>query len=430
MNFLLVALAVLCLICIWTYRDGRMCLSFLVGATGGLVAIQVFRVHLFTIVVFLWVLYRGRHNNPVGLRRSLLMSIPIGCLAVTSLLGDLVNSDTLVLQLLALSMSAALIMTFSSPRDQQHMLGGLLATTTISSLVALLQVAKIVPMETWHLSISSVGRPVGLYPEPDWLGMFAGIGMIMAWRMPIGKWTRISAVAINASAFILAFARAAWIAVAIAIALTIAIGWFANRRTTSPAARGRVGAVLVLSAAAACVLLFLPQLVDDLSARLGGTLQAKNEDISAQARVRQFDGLLRLADMAPFYGHGLSASGRVGVWGYVNTTSTVENNVATNWILAMWVDGKYLAIPIILLLVFTAVRYCTTVPGQALVVVLVSSIFSNATFSPEMWLLLGLCLAGAGKEDGRLGQFSDQGRVETHIPRRRGRLYLPFALRS
>jgi O-antigen ligase len=392
-TLLLVALALLALVVIWTYRNGRMCLTFLVGATAGLVGIQVFRVHLFTIVVLAWVLYRGGLVNTTGLRRALLMIIPIGSLAITSLIGDLVNSDTLVLQLLALSASAALVMIFSTEADRRHMLGGLLATTTISSLVALLQVVKIIPIETWHLSVSSLGRPIGLYPEPDWLGMFAGIGMVMAWRMPIGKWTRTAAVTINAAAFILAFARAAWIAVAVAVALTVLVGWFADRRRPMTRARGRGGAVFLLSIAAACVLLFMPQLVGDLSTRLGGTLQAKSEDVSAQARVRQIDGLLRLADMAPFYGHGLSSAGRVGVWGDVDLTSEVENNVATNWVLGLWVDGKYLAIPLIALLVLTALRNCRTIQGQALVVVLVSSIFSNATFSPEMWLLLGLCLA-------------------------------------
>lgn len=392
-SLLLVALALLALVFLWTYRDGRMCMSFLVGATAGLVAIQVFRVHLFTILVVCWVLYRGGVVNTTGLRRALLMSIPVGLLALTSLLGDLVNSDTLVLQLIALSLSAGLIMIFSTEKDRWYMLGGLLAMTTISSLVAVLQVAKIIPIETWHLSISSVGRPMGLYPEPDWLGMFAGIGMLMAWRMPIGKRTRIFAVTINAAAFVLAFARAAWIGVAVAVAVTVIVGWFAARRATKQEAKGRGGALVLLSAATVGVLMFMPQLADDVSNRLGGTLQANVDDISAQARVRQIDALLRLADMAPFYGHGLSAAGRVGVWGDLDITSTVANNVATNWVLGLWVDGKFLAIPFIALLIMTAVRYCRTIQGQALAVVLVSSIFSNTTYSPEMWLLLGLCLA-------------------------------------
>jgi hypothetical protein len=368
-------------------------MSFLVGATGGLVAIQVFRVHLFTILVVCWVLYRGGVMNTTGLRRAFMMSVPVGLLALTSLLGDMVNSNTLVLQLLGLTVSAALIMIFSTETDRPHMLGGLLAMTTISSLVALLQVVKIIPMETWHLSISSVGRPMGLYPEPDWLGMFAGIGMLMAWRMDLGKWLRILAVTINAAAFVLAFARAAWIAVAVAVAVTVVVGWLVAHHDMRQKAKGRGGALVLLSVAAVGVLMFMPQLVDDLTVRLGGTLQAQADDISAQARVRQIDALLRLADMAPFYGHGLSSAGRVGVWGDIDLTSTVANNVATNWVLGLWVDGKFLAIPFIAFLIFTALRYSRTIPGQALVVVLVSSIFSNTTYSPEMWILLALCLS-------------------------------------
>ncbi|WP_461172256.1 O-antigen ligase family protein [Arthrobacter sp. Z1-9] len=397
-TLLTVALCFLGLSVLSTSALGRVISSVLVGIAGGLVAVQVFRVHVFTIMVIVWMLQRGGSFNSRGFSRTLLMAVPVGLMAVTSVLGDMVNSKTLVFQLLGLAATAMLIITYSTQEDRRHMLGGLLAVTTFSSVVALLQVVGIVPIETWHASISSVGRPLGIYPEPDWLGMYAGVGVILAWRLPLGKWVRIVAVAANAAALVLAFARAAWIAFAVAVLVVAILGLF-DRKQPKPLEqkRGRVGAAVLVSAGAAAVMLFLPQLVIDLTERLSRTLQVQEDDISGQARVRQFNSLMHLADIAPFYGHGLSASGRVGVWGQIITGIESDNNVASNWLLAMWVDGKYLAVPLILMLAFTAARYCRTIPGQALIMVLVSSLFSNATFFPVTWMLLALCLAETAK---------------------------------
>ncbi|MDQ0000526.1 O-antigen ligase family protein [Pseudarthrobacter sulfonivorans] len=395
-NLLIVVLSILALTILATHKNGSAITAFLVGVSAGLVAVQVFRVHVFTIMVLVWVLQRRRTFNVKGFNRALLMSVPVGLMAVTSVLGDLVNSDTLVFQLLGLAVTAMLLITYSTPEDRRNIIGGLLAVTTVSSIVGLLQVAKVVPIETWHASISSVGRPIGIYPEPDWLGMFAGVGLVLAWRLPLRRWLRIVAVAANAAALVLAFARAAWIAFGVAVLVVVILEFISKRKRQGvEPRRGRFGAALLLGVASAGVLLFLPQLVIDLSNRLSRTLQVQDDDISGQARVRQFDALMRLADIAPFYGHGLSSSGRVGVWGQIITMADTPNNVASNWLLAMWVDGKWLAVPLILLLVFTATRYCRTISGQALVLVLLSSLFSNATFFPVTWALLALCLAEA-----------------------------------
>ncbi|GAB2741302.1 hypothetical protein GCM10027038_44630 [Arthrobacter bambusae] len=390
---MVVALGVLGLVIVWTVRDGRAVLSFLIGASAGLVAVQVFRVHIFTLLVLAWVLYKGGTHNPKSALKIVLIAIPVGLMALTTRLGDLVNSDTLALQLIGLAASSALIVAFSTHEDRRHMLKGLLAMATLSSLVGVLQVVKIIPIDAWHLSVSSLGRPIGLYPEPDWLGMFAGMGLVMAWRMPMRSSLRVLTVSVNVAAFILAFARAAWIAVVVAVAVVVVLGWFTRTRNKGHRTTGRYAALALIAAAAGGVILFVPALVSDLSTRLGQTLQVSGDDISGQARVRQFDALWRLADMAPFYGHGLSASGRVGVWGDIITGTVADNNVASNWLLAMWVDGKYLAIPLILLLALVTIKSVRTIEGQALFVVLLSSLFSNATFFPVTWMLLALALS-------------------------------------
>ncbi|MBT2568966.1 O-antigen ligase family protein [Arthrobacter sp. ISL-85] len=392
-SLLVLAMSILAVVVLATHKSGRGMGSFLLGVSAGLVAIQVFRVHVFTITALVWVLQSRGLFNARGFNRAWRMLIPVALMALTSLLGDMVNSETLVFQLLGLAVTAMVIMSYSTALDRQQMLVGLLAVTTISSVLALLQVVGIVPIKTWHATISTLGRPIGIYPEPDWLGMFSGIGVLLAWRLPLGRWWRIFAVSANTAALVLAFARAAWIGFGVAVVLTAVIGYLIRRRGKQKSAgQGRGGSVLVLALATAGAFVFLPQLVIDLTVRLNRTFQVQQDDISGQARVRQFDALMRLADMAPLYGHGLSASGRVGVWGQIITGES-PNNVASNWLLAMWVDGKFLAVPLMLVLIFTAARYCRTISGQALVLVLVSSLFSNATFFPVTWLLLALCLA-------------------------------------
>lgn len=407
-TFSILSLCLMAAVILGLHKDGRKAMAFLVGVAAGLVAIQVFRVHAFTILVLMWVLFKGGGWNKEALGRIALMAVPVSLMAFTALVGDMVNSDTLALQLIGLTVSAALIVAFSSETDRRQMLGGLLAIITLSSIVGLLQVVKVVPIETWHASVSSVGRPIGLYPEPDWLGMFAAVGLILAWRADLGKNLRVIAVAANAAALILAFARAAWIAAGVAIAIGVFLALMSKRRLDKPKAKGRGAAISLLVLASIAVAMFVPVLVEDLSTRLGQTFQVQSNDISGQARVRQFDALMRLADTAPFHGHGLSASGRVGVWGRITTGTTADNNVASNWLLAMWVDGKYLAIPLILMFLFVTLRAVRTIQGQALAVVLLSSLFSNATFFPVTWFLLALCLAEPKLRDSDKGALGVQ----------------------
>ena len=135
----------------------------------------------------------------------------------------------------------------------------------------------------------------------------------------------------------------------------------------------------------------IPALHDNLITRLSRTLTVASDDVSAQARVQQNDGLLYLADSAPWYGWGISSSGRVGVSGRLNFGAS-DNNVGSNWILSMWVDGAWLSLPLIAVLLFACAAAVRTIQGQLLVLVLLNSFFSNATYQPITWFLAALCL--------------------------------------
>jgi hypothetical protein len=96
-------------------------------------------------------------------------------------------------------MCAAAIIVLATPDDVRTMLYGLLIVVSASSAWALLQVTGVVSYDVWHLQISSLGRPTGFYPEPDWLGMYAGVGAVLAWRLELTARWRVALVTLNRS---------------------------------------------------------------------------------------------------------------------------------------------------------------------------------------------------------------------------------------
>ncbi|UTT69586.1 O-antigen ligase family protein [Arthrobacter sp. DNA4] len=205
----------------------------------------------------------------------------------------------------------------------------------------------------------------------------------------------------NITVFILAMARASWIALLVCVvAASVASVVHRYRGSTITVGtgprRGRWAAVVIAAVAAIVAVAAIPQLQEDVAARAStmlGTVQ--EDDISGQARIRQNDSLFELARSIPVYGHGLSAAGRVGVWGQINTVGESQNNVASNWVLGMWVDGALFAVPLIIFLIGLALVRVRSLPGQLLLFTLVCSLFSNAVFFPVTWLFVGLAMIAA-----------------------------------
>ncbi|OZD51056.1 hypothetical protein CH252_15855 [Rhodococcus sp. 06-1477-1B] len=376
------------------YEHRELVLTWLVGATGALMALQVAQVHVFTIVVILWALLTHRSGRlPVPVESVVVVGAAV-ILASTVLFGALVNSQTLGLQLVALAVSAAVVGAHVSRAGISRMLEAVLAIVTASSAWALLQVAGVAPIEAWHLDVSALGRPVGFYPEPDWLGLFSGIGILLAWRLPLGRLVRAALLTLNIAAWVLAFARAAWIALAVAAILGAAVYFLMRHRDEgSPPRRGRWLGVGFVSVTGFLAFELIPSLHDNVLTRLSRTFTVAADDISAQARVNQNAGMLELAQSAPWYGWGLSASGRVGVFGGVNVGEVSRNNVGSNWILSFWAEGGVLSLPLFAVIAVAIALTARTISAQLLLVVLINSVFSNAMYQPIAWLLLGLCLA-------------------------------------
>jgi hypothetical protein len=366
----------------------------LIGITAGLFSVQLLNVHLMSVVTAAWFLARaGRGEARMTWRVA---ALPLVCLpiALTVFLGDLVVNRNLALQLLALAASGALLISAWSGELRKPLLGGLLAAVTASSLLGLMQVAHVVPTDLWHVEVSALGRPTGFYPEPDWLGMYGGLGVLLGWRMPLTPKLRICVVLINLSALVLAFARAAWLGFAVASAAAIVL-WLLSRKPEQAilgtGKTGRLRALIFTVVALVMAVTALPDLRRDLLVRLGSTLTAQSTDVSAQARVEQNRTLSALAESAPWYGHGLSASGRVGVSGIFYSNESL-NSVASNWVLGFWVDSAWLAVPLFAVVIVLVVASARRLEGSLILVVAVSSFFSNATFQPIFWVLLALAL--------------------------------------
>jgi O-Antigen ligase len=374
--------------------SARTVFAFLIGATGVLMQAQIGGAHAFTIVTFAWLVVAGRRKGAERAARTGLLLAAAGLLAFTAIFGDLVNSRTLAVQLLALSASAGALAVWATSADVRLILRAALLTITAGAAVGLLQVLHVIPVsqDLWSAEVSQIGRPVGIWPEPDWLGLFSALGLVLAWRLVLSPLVRTVALTLNGLAFLLAFARAAWLALLVSIVLVAVIRFVTSARREGIGGRG---APLVVLLMVACVVLVAnPTISSDVGRRVESLVSTSSDDVSAKARVQQTNGLLTLGQTAFPFGHGLSASGRVGVSGrlYIGITPQENNNVGSNWILAMWVDGALLAIPLVLFVLLIAIRGARLLPGQLLVIVLFSSLWSNAFFLPVTWLCLGLIM--------------------------------------
>ena len=360
------------------------------GVSAGLVGVQIMSVHVFSVVLLVWVFSKNRRLEwNLGLLPSLVLLSSI-LLASTALWGDRVVNPGLGIQLLILASCSFAIALSVSRFDMAMVLNGLLMVVSFSSILGLLQVFGLLDFGLWHLEVSSVGRPIGLYPEPDWLGLFAGIGLMLSWMLKIKVTLRTFLITVNAASLVLSFARAAWLGTLLCAVILIARRRNRESEHDMGVRRGRRNGVIVVSFLALIAVWFNPILASDLLRRVSTIFVQDTTDISAQARVRQNNGLLELIKTGPWYGNGISASGTVSVWGDVGASG---NSVGSNWLLSMYVDGALLALPIILTLLFLAVRARKTTSGLILCLVLVNSLFSNATYFPITWLIIGLAIA-------------------------------------
>jgi hypothetical protein len=406
--FLVVSLFILAIVLMLTSTEPRGPLAAMVGVAAGLQTAQIADVHAFCFATALW-LALGVYLRPRGRARPelpALIMICAGLLASTALTGTFVNSQLVALQLLLLAATSACLVGFGDRTDIQHILRGLLATTTIACVAATLQYIGVLPYDVFE----GTSRPIGLYTEPDWLGMFSAVGLIIAYHVTTGR-LRFILIFLHLLVLLLAAARASWLAVVVAVVASYVVAKLSGKPKRIQPSPG--GARLVAFGALFLILVLAasPTLRDSMQDRVEGAVSSEM-DISAKARKQQNASLLELAEVAPWNGLGLSASGRVGVSGRIEYIGQADNNVASNWVLGWWVDGGFLAVPLILLFTGAALYRLKEISGQLLTIVLISSFFSNAILIPIAWVGLALCLLDVvRREPQNLGDI----RVETSV---------------
>lgn len=379
-------------------RPTTLIFWFTLGVSAAFRDLQIGSVHLFSALAAVAFVACIRRATPRPLAPVLVLSLSVVLLSLTTFLGDLVVNDLLWVQLCVLAASASAIYLVANAEQTLWVARGVVGGASISSLFALAQQFGLLRVELYFDS-SGLYRPTGLVHEPDWVGAFAGVALILLARSAVSRgWLAWSLVAVNAGALLFSFARAAWVGVGIVVVIWL-IAWRKQRSRSSFPLILSGKSILIVASLGVVALASSPSLLAIAQTRLLSIFYEEHRDLNAIYREQQFDGLIQLIETAPWYGHGLSASGRVTDFGLFQS-GAADRAVASNWVLGLVLDGMLLAVPLIVFLCWTAARGILTAFGQVLIFVLVNSLFSNLLFSPVLWLAVALSLT----QDGTVGR--------------------------
>jgi hypothetical protein len=367
-----------------THRKAPVALEYVLGASAGLYGAQIAKVHIFTMLCVLYLIVgRGPVKRPAG--PSLVLLAAAALLVLSVPLAGSVNRPTLALSLTALALGSVLIARRATRGSALRMLWGLFGVCTFAAVIAVGQKLGLLHY-TPIVDANGLVRVHSIYTEPDWLGLYSATGLLLAFLLPFQgrRKTQLLLGAFLLASLLLSGSRVSWAAFAAAFIVMLLGLRGTDRRALN---NGRI--IVVAAVMVTVVAVADPALSSGVIARItaGGANQ-----LSVQARSAQRVSLESLADHAPWHGLGLSAAGRVGVTGKI-ISGPAPNSVATNWILGWWVDAKYLAIPIVALLIGLALRTIGRASGLLLGMVLLNSFYSNAVMEPLTWLAVGLALA-------------------------------------
>jgi hypothetical protein len=313
-------------------------------------------------------------------------------LGATAFIGPLAVNHTLTLQLLALSGTAALLGVMATPGAVRNVLIGLLVVVACSAVYAIGQKAGYLPLRSF-IAVDSVGRVEGIYREPDALGLYCAVGFVATLWLNAPTWLKIALCGVLGLASLFSQARASLIALVVVAAAAVVVNAVSRSDPHRRRQNRRVIAAFAVVILAATTI--LPGEAGRLENRISTGFRTSGQDVGAAARTEQIRSLELLARTAPWYGDGFSAAGRVTVDGFIEYGAYVPNAgaVSTDWVLGWWVDGKLLAIPLIGCMCLLALRRAGGVGGQMLIVVLVTSLVSDAIMTPITWFAAGLCFA-------------------------------------
>ncbi|TFC89887.1 hypothetical protein [Cryobacterium sp. TMT4-31] len=389
--------AVLVVVFFATYSRGLEVLSFSIGASSGFILLQVNGVHIYTILVLVYVVV-SRAKNPKLLARILLFVTACGLMVVTAFVGDLTTTVGLGFQLALLAVSTGLFVFRADPKHLQIARNGLLLFVTFGAATAIGQAVGILPEQLFQLEGAELHRPSGIYPEPDWLGLYSAAGVLLAVMAPLRRQWQILFLTINALGVVLASARAAVLALVVVAVWALFRNFVQHRKAAKSHGLPAIVITFVVLIGFIFVFSLFPVEVELLLHRMSSALVVGGGDGVTVARYAQIDGLRNLFESAPWYGHGLSASGRVNGFGAIDY-SFAQGSTGSNWFFSLLAEGKFIAIPMIGCLIFTA-AFGNRKGAYLLVLILVNSVFSNALFFPLTWFAIAMCMVPDAVEAG------------------------------
>lgn len=307
-------------------------------------------------------------------------------LYVSSFLGEYTNSTLVAFQFLLLGIGSYLLVSIvadDKPMDDflNDFLIGIILVGVINSIFAFLQILRL--SDDAVLGNLYHDRPSGLYLEPDFLGFFSAISLVALHYVRKKSLTLLTLFPLLFS-LITSLARAAWISLCVFL-----IFYVFFKEGISKSIIRLLSLIFVSFTFFVLIIDFLPKSqVGVVQERLQSISVQKSTDSARLARIRQWEGLNQLAANSPWYGAGLTASGRVLMQGAIANQKTT-NNVGSNWILSLWAEAKYLAIPYFLY-IFRAVLITRKSPLQPILLV----IFINSCFTNMLWYTITPVMLG------------------------------------
>lgn len=366
------------------------------GASASFRDFQVGGFHIFTLLAIVTAMFSVRRpaTQQQALRTAIWMVIGAGLIAMTVFTGDFVGYPKLGGQLMALAVSAALLGLTLTPRETREVIRGFLILATASSAFAVLQGIGVVHTRM-YVDYSGLERPTGFVAEPDWVAGFAvaAIALLLSreWRR---SWPWRFAMLLNLTATVICLARGSWLAL-LAVVL-VALAAPTQRPSGVRLSRARIAAIGALLVA---IVVSAPwAFAATARARFLSIFFAQHRDENTSFRQGQIDSLIELIKSSPWFGHGLSAQGRVTILGDISDASR-GGGVATNWALGLLADAGVLALPLIVTMLVLVWRHRRRPEGLMLLAVLVTSMFSNLFFVPVVWLAVAACIAGENSPD-------------------------------
>lgn len=364
-------------------------LAGLAGASSVMMTWQLGGLHYFTLSCALLLLL----GKPRRLPPTFVLIVVFAALAAASVLvGKYVTQPSAALQLIGLSFSATILVSILDGKLAVIFMRGMVSVTTASCVVATAELLGVISYGHFALETAENHRPSGLFPEPDWLGYSSLVGLILLVRADLApRRAMLPLSLLHFGVLVSASARAALLGLLVVLVVLLAQSLLAVGRNVF---LRRLAATIFLS------VMVLPVVVPAQVALFAERLVAAGDTTRGNVgyRYSQIVGLKDLALSAPWYGNGLTSSGRIDGYGNFVSGPDLAGTAGSNLFWSLVGDAGVAGLGLICLVGLVAFRARQSVGGLLLIATLVNAQFSNNFYFPAFWACLALAGLGLGSD--------------------------------